>query len=54
MGSTITIVAISTDVVAALTPGILKEFTGGDLSFAFGVILGLVTIWGFKAGGMGR
>lgn len=51
-GTTVTIVGISTDVISALTPGIFKDFTGGDLSFWFGVLLGCATIWGFKAGSL--
>jgi len=50
--STFTLVDISTTAAAAMTPGIFKYFTIGDLSFFFGVLMGLVVIWGFKAGGM--
>jgi len=52
MTSTFTLVGISTDVVAALNPGFLSQLTGWDLSFAFGVLIGLVVIMGYKAGGM--
>jgi len=37
--SSITLVDVSTTAANALTPGILKNFTGGDLSFWFGVIV---------------
>lgn len=55
-GSTVSVVYISTAVLAqmsnALNPGIWKNFTGGDLSFWFGLAVGFAAIWGFKAGGM--
>ena len=48
--SSMTIVSVSTQAAADLTPGIFKEFTVGDLSFWMGVIMGLVVVWGYKAG----
>lgn len=44
------ITGISTTVIAALTPGIFKDFTGGDLSFFYGVIMSFAVLLGFKAG----
>jgi len=51
-GGDVNIVSVSTTVVTALNPGIWKEFTSGDISFWFGVLLACVVIAGFKAGGM--
>jgi len=50
--SSFTLVDVSTTAAMALTPGIFKYFTIGDVSFWFGVIMALVVIWGFKAGGL--
>lgn len=53
MSSTMTIVSLSTQAAADFNPGIWKNFTGGDLSFWFGTLVGFVILWGFKAGGLG-
>jgi len=50
--SSFTLVEVSTTAAEMLTPGIFKNFTVGDLSFIFGVILGLVVVWGYRAGGL--
>jgi len=44
----------STTSGGSIDMGIFSQFTGGDLSFIFGIILALATIWGFRAGGMGK
>jgi len=53
MVSTFTLVDVSTTAVDLLTPGIWKYFTGGDMSFIFGLFVGFAVIAGYKAGGGG-
>ena len=49
-GTTVYIVGITTQASADMNPGIWKEFTGGDLSFWFGVLVGCVILAGWKVG----
>lgn len=49
-GVSMNIVSVSTQVAADLTPGILKYFNEGDLSFWFGVLVGCIILFGWKVG----
>lgn len=50
--STFTLVDVSTTAIAQLNPGIWGYFTAGDVSFWFGVLVAIIVIVGFKAGGL--
>jgi len=47
----VNIVNVSTTAAGQLNPGIWGYFNAGDVSFWFGVLMALVVIFGYKAGG---
>lgn len=49
-GGDVNIVSVSTSAAATIWPGAMRNFTGGDFSFFFGLFLGWVILMGFKMG----
>lgn len=52
VSSSFTLVEVSTTAAAQMNPGIWGYFTAGDVSFWFGVLVAIIAIVGFKAGGL--
>lgn len=51
MSSSVTLVNVSTEAAKLLNPGPWGDFTIGDISFWFGVMVGFAVIMGYKSGG---